>query len=316
MSAVRKPKVVLVHNTTRYLQLHFSYLIGRLIDEGLEVVCVAPFDGSVVALRQTGARCIRLGVSRRGLNPLAEFQTLLRLTRIFRREHPDVLINFSVKPVIYGSLAARVCGIVHVFSMITGLGFVFTGEPGKNSVLRRAISWLYRTALRNNKVVFMQNPDDGAFFVRQRFANNQQVVVLPGTGVDPQEFAPIDKQDGTTFSFLLAARLLADKGVGEFVEAARRLRERYPAAEFQLLGPFDDNPAAIQPAQVDRWVSQGVIRYLGESADVRPFIAQADVVVLPSYREGLPRILLEAMAMRSEERRVGKECRSRWSPYH
>jgi len=289
-------RVALVHNTARYLAWHYGGLVAELVGRGEEVVCLVPPDGGAAQLRALGARVVDLRLSRRGLNPLAELATLLRIRRLVRRERPDTVLNFSIKPAIYGSLGARLAGVRRVCSMITGLGYAFMDASRGQRVLRRIVSALYRLALARNDCVFFQNPDDRDLFVRAGLVAAQRCRVLPGTGIDLEHFRP-DGSPPAPATFLYVGRLLADKGVREFVEAARAVKREIPQARFQLLGPLDENPAALTREEVQSWAGEGVVEYLGESPDVRPHVAASTAVVLPSYREGLPRVLLEAMAM-------------------
>jgi len=287
-------RIVLVHNTSLYLHIHYRQLIERLLHSGWEVVCAAPHDASVGHLQQSGVRWRELTMSRRGLNPIGEARTLWRMFAMFRRERPDVVLNFSIKPAIYGSIAARLASVPRICSMITGLGYVFMEGGVLQRALRGAVGRAYRTALGFDARVFFQNPDDRRLFVEQGLVQAQRTVVLPGTGVDTQDFAPVPLP---RLRFLFVGRLLADKGIREFVEAARLVRARRPEVEFEVLGPFDSNPSAVDRAEVEAWRRGGAVTYLGEVEDVRPVLARSAVFVLPSYREGLPRATIEAMAM-------------------
>lgn len=288
-------KIVLTHNTTRYLELHYGEFIQGLQERGYEVVIVAPVDAASARFAAQGVRCIDLALSRRGINPLVELGLLLRLRAIFAAEHPDIVLNFSIKPIIYGSLAAWSAGVRHILSMVTGLGYVFAQDSWRQRILRFIVTMQYRFALRRNARVFFQNPDDRTFFVRTLALDPARAVALDGSGIDTRRFVPgAAARPGT---FLLVARLLWDKGIREYVDAARLLKAKYPHAEFRLLGPYDDNPAAVDAHAVAEWERAGLVSYLGEAADVRPYIEQAAVFVLPSYREGMPRAVLEAMAM-------------------
>jgi glycosyltransferase involved in cell wall biosynthesis len=207
------------------------------------------------------------------------------------------VFHYTIKPNIYGSVAARLAGVASV-AVTTGLGYVFIQHSRAAQVAKR----LYRFAFRFPREVWFLNRDDEAAFVEQKLlVYPERARLLHGEGVDLDQFAPAPPGGRTSpdrFAFVLIGRLLWDKGVGEYVEAARKLRMRYPHARFQLLGPLNvDNPSAISRADVDAWQNEGIVEYLGEAHDVRPVIAAADCVVLPSYREGVPRTLLEAAAM-------------------
>jgi glycosyltransferase involved in cell wall biosynthesis len=206
-----------------------------------------------------------------------------------------VFLGYTAKPNVYGSLAAQALGIP-VINNVSGLGTAFI----RQGLLTRIVSGLYRLAFRRSARVFFQNPEDQDLFVSAGIVPPEKTALLPGSGIDLARFAPVAPRERgeRPFTFLLVARLLWDKGVGEYAEAARLVRARHPAARFQLLGFLDvANRTAVPRADVERWVAEGIIDYLGHAEDVRPLLAAADCVVLPSYREGLPRTLLEAAAM-------------------
>lgn len=291
-------KVIFVHNTTQYLHLHYVELIQSFLTRGWQVSCAAPRDPAAVSLEALGVECIDVNVSRRGMNPFLEMGVVKSLYSVFRRERPNAVLNFSIKPAIYGSVAARLAGVPRVCSMITGLGYVFLGKGVLRGLLATAASWAYRGALAGNHRVFFQNPDDRDFFVNRGIVSRPQGVVLHGTGIDTKRFSPRHSTSRAAgLRFLMITRLLGDKGVREFVDAARRVRSGDNSVRCALLGPRDDNPSVISRREVEDWKKQGHVEYLGETDDVAGVIADYDVFVLPSYREGLPRATLEAMAM-------------------
>jgi glycosyltransferase involved in cell wall biosynthesis len=301
-AAARRPvgrKVILVHNTAQYLHLHYIELVRSLLGRGWIVQCVAPRDAAAELLEAEGAGCIDVTLSRRGINPIQEAGTWGALYRLFRRERPAAVLNFSIKPAIYGSLAARVAGVPMICSMITGLGYVFLGRGFPARILSMVAGWGYRAALSGNHRVFFQNPDDRDFFAKRRIVAHERSVVLNGTGIDTERFAPRPgtRKGATGVGFLMVTRLLADKGVREFVDACAELRSRDGRIRCGLLGPLDDNPSVISRQELEDWVDRRHIDYLGETTDVAAVLADYDVFVLPSYREGLPRATLEAMAM-------------------
>jgi glycosyltransferase involved in cell wall biosynthesis len=283
---------VVTHNTAHYIALHYMEFIESLVALGYCVQIVAPRDKAFQVLEEAGAQCHDFPLSQRGMNPLRELYSVYFLWRLLRRLNPVVVFNYSIKPVIYGSFVAGRCGVPHVYSMVTGLGYMFA----KDSVLKRLVLSLYKRVLKYNEKVFFQNTHDRDEFLSHRLLEPRDAIVVNGTGIDLHKFHPVESIQETPV-FLLMSRMLWEKGVEEFVVAAGALREAYPQARFQLLGPVDDNPSAIPREQLDRWQLEGV-EYLGETADVRPFLERATVFVLPSYyREGRPRSTLEAMAM-------------------
>lgn len=304
-------KVLIGVNTAWNLFNFRAGLIRAMVAQGFEVVAVAPFDNYVSNIQMLGCRYVPLVMDNKGTNPLRDALLTWRFLRLFIRERPDVYLGYTIKPNVYGSLAAHVLRIP-VINNISGLGTVFM----RNGWLLRFVSWLYRQALRQSAKVFFQNKNDRQLLIAKELVRPEVSDVLPGSGVNIEWFTPdfVPKVAAQSFSsssydagqhgpkksfrFLLTARLLWDKGVGEFVEAARQLRAQGVDAEFQLLGFLDvANQSAILRDTVDIWIKEGVIQYLGEAVDVRPMIAQADCIVLPSYREGIPRSLLEAAAM-------------------
>ncbi|MCX6135052.1 MAG: glycosyltransferase family 4 protein [Ignavibacteriales bacterium] len=292
-------KAVIAANTSWYLQNFRGEIFRDLASAGTDVVALAPKDEWSPRFEELGARYVEIRMNRRGLNPFGDLLLLARLYRIYSKERPDVVLHNTIKPVIYGSLAAGFAGVGRIVNMISGLGFVFIGEGLVQRMLRPLVHRLYRRALRRSHTVLFQNPDDRKYFVDHRLVTEAKTVVIPGSGVDTDRFhyvgSPNDKSDCT---FLFVGRILKDKGVLEFVEAARMTRESKPNARFQMLGKIDtDNPTHIEGSVVSSWVNDGLVEYLGEADDVRDILGRADVVVLPSYREGVPRSVLEGMAM-------------------
>lgn len=275
-------------------------LIEAISARGARVVALgAGGDGYEEKLTGAGIEFRHIPVSRRGLNPLADLWLFVRLASMMVRERPDVVHCFTIKPAIYGTLAAHVCGARAIVVTITGLGHAFTSASGW---LTRFVGALYRFALARADVVYFQNDDDRRLFIaRSLVARDKTRLCAGGSGVDLARFspAPLPVESGRSRPrFLMIARLIREKGVLEYLEASRIVRERYPDAECWLLGGEDPrNPSALRPEEIDALKGSNDVRWLGAADDVRPFIAQSDVIVLPSYREGLPRSLLEGGAM-------------------
>ncbi|WP_321947977.1 glycosyltransferase family 4 protein [Paraburkholderia sp. J10-1] len=286
--------VALVCNTAWAIYTYRRGLLRALTDAGAQVTVIAPRDRTFEPLAAMGCRCVELPVASKGTNPLDDLRTLLALYRHYRALKPDVVFHYTIKPNIYGSIAAWLARTPSV-AVTTGLGYVFIQKSRAAQVAKR----LYRFAFRFPREVWFLNRDDEAAFKEGNLlAHPERARLLHGEGVDLEDFPFTPLPERAEFAFVLIGRLLWDKGVGEYVEAARTLRGRYPHARFRLLGPVGvDNPSAISREEVAAWEREGVIEYFGETADVRPFIADADCVVLPSYREGVPRTLMEASAM-------------------
>ncbi len=278
-------------------------LLDALLAQGHTVHVGAPElrlgSPMVQKLEARGLQTHSIPMRRTGTNPLTDLVTLLHLHRLMRQIHPDCVLGYTIKPVIYGSLAAWLASVPNRFALITGLGYSFQGqEDGADErvLLRSLVQWLYGLALNHSHKVFFQNPDDQTLFrTRQILSPVIPSLVVNGSGVDVDEYTPAPLPPAPRF--LMIARLLADKGLREYVAAARLVRTRHPEALFSLVGWIDENPSAITQAELDAWQAEGVIRYLGKLDDVRPAIADCNVYVLPSYREGTPRTVLEAMAM-------------------
>jgi glycosyltransferase involved in cell wall biosynthesis len=290
----RHRKILICLNAAWNLVNFRAGLIRSLVAEGYEVVAVAPPDDYAPRLKDLGCRYVPLPMDNKGTHPGRDLQLLWRFLLLLRRERPDVFLGYTVKPNVYGSLAAHALGIP-VVNNIAGLGTGFM----RGGWLTHMVRLLYRVAFARSRRVFFQNDDDRRAFVDAGLVHPGQADRLPGSGIDLQAFSQTPLPPvGRGFRFLLIARMLWDKGVGEYVEAARVVRQRFPDAEFCLLGFLDvQNPAAISRTQMDAWVAEGIVNYLGATDDVRPYIAAAACVVLPSYyREGVPRTLLEAAA--------------------
>ena len=290
------PKIILSINTSWNIVNFRSGLVRALRRKGFEVVALSPDDAYVGRLAELECRHVPLAMDNKGTNPLRDAALFLRYLMVLRRERPAVFLGWTIKPNVYGSLAARLLG-VPVINNVSGLGTAFLSTGWLNRVVR----FLYRAAFARSARVFFQNRDDLTLFVDSDLVRSGQARLLPGSGVDLDYFSPAPsghRAPGVGPVFVLVARLLWDKGVGEYVEAARILRSRLPQARFQLLGFLDvENRTAVPRKAVDQWVAEGLVEYLGHADDVRPYLAAADCVVLPSYREGTPRSLLEAAAM-------------------
>jgi glycosyltransferase involved in cell wall biosynthesis len=269
-------------------------LIRNLIHRGHRVTVLAPKDEHFEALRSMGCACIDLPLSSKSTNPFRDIKLLFSYLRTYHRLQPDIAIHYTIKPNIFGAIAASFCG-VRSLAVITGLGYTFLNT----GLVPRIAQLLYRIALRLPNQVWFLNQEDRLAFISSHLVREHQAHVLPGEGCDVEHFAPRNtdiQSDGA--SFLLIARMLRDKGVVEFAEAARIVRRQYPTAKFRLLGnSAAENPSAVEIDQIRAWQQEGIIQYLGATDDVRSFIANSSCVVLPSYREGLPRTLMEAAAM-------------------
>ena len=295
MKPSTQPRVVIALNLAWNLVNFRAGLIRALVAAGYEVIAVAPRDAYADQLAALGCRYVEMPMENQGTNPVKDLALMWRFFQLFRRERPAVYLGYTVKPNVYGSIAARMAG-VPIINNIAGLGAVFI----RKSLVTTVVRGLYRLALGHSGKVFFQNDDDLRLFVEGGLVKQSATGRVPGSGINLARFSPspLPNTEPGKLRFVLIARMLWDKGVGEYVEAARSLRTSHPQAECCLLGFLDvQNPAAISRKQMDEWVAEGVVNYLGTSDDVRVQIAEADCVVLPSYREGTPRSMLEAAAM-------------------
>lgn len=287
--------IILSINTSWNLLNFRQGLIRYLQAHNYHIVTLAPHDTSSSKLRDLGCEVVDFPMASQGLNPFQDLWLWWRYRRLFKKFRPAAFLGWTIKPNIYGSLAAHGMGIP-VINNISGLGSGFLA----GGWLSWTVQTLYKIALKKSHRVFFQNPDDHALFLKKALTKSVQSVVLPGSGVDLIRFSPAPRipPSSRPFRFLMIARLLRDKGALEYFSAARELRAAGQFVQCQFLGFVDSkNPTAIPIKEFEDLIAQGIVEYLGTTDDVRPFIAQSDCVVLPSYREGTPRTLLEAAAM-------------------
>ncbi len=288
-----KKTVAVAINTSWNIYNFRLGLLKALQVQGYRVVCIAPKDEYSAKLESYGFEYCEIQMNNKGTNPLEEAKLLWDFYRIYKKVAPDFILQYTIKPNIYGSLSAGILGIP-VISNISGLGTVFLSDNLSSKIARN----IYRMALKFPKKVFFQNLHDRELFIKQKLVSMERSDLLPGSGIDTEKFQPcyIQRKDNK-IRFLFVARLVKDKGLMEYVEAARMLLSEQNM-ECCILGAYyPGNPTAIDPPQMEEWEALGIVRYLGESDDVGSVMAEADCVVLPSYREGLSRVLLEAASM-------------------
>ena len=293
-------KILVIAGYAESLIKFRGHLLDALVRQGNEVTACAPgHDASIVEqLSKRGVAFQSIPLQRTGMNPFQDIYTLFCLYFLILKAHPDIVFAYTIKPVIYGSLAARLAGVKNCYAMITGLGSSFQETSTSKKFLNFLVCHLYRFSLKKNKAVFFQNLDDRDLFLRLDLIGKiTKTVLVDGSGVDLNyySFAPVVKGQCV---FLLIARIIREKGIEQYVEAARQLKVQHNDVRFLLVGWFDTNPSAIGKETVMDWQKQGIIEYLGAVDDVRPLIASASVYVLPTYYgEGTPRTILEAMSM-------------------
>lgn len=269
-------------------------LVQQFLSHGFKVSILAPKDECSDKLREMGCQIFDIPMSAKGINPIGDGALFLNFLRRYRKLKPDLIINYTIKPNIYGSLAARVA-LIPSIAVTTGLGYTFINDNLVAKIARQ----LYKFAFQFPRQIWFLNPDDLEAFTTNRLVDKERTFVLNGEGLNISFFYPQPRQNqDNKFRFLLIARMLWDKGIAEYVSAAKIIKKKYPDAQFQLLGATGAaNPSAVSAEQMRAWHEEGLIEYLGTTPDVRPLIAKADCVVLPSYREGVPRTLMEASAM-------------------
>lgn len=293
-SSLPASRIIISINSAWHIFNFRAGLIRALIARGCEVIAVAPPDPYINQLIDMGCRFIPLRMDNKGTNPISDAVLFFRYLRILRRERPAAFLGYTIKPNVYGSLAAQTIGIP-VINSVTGLGTVFI----HNTWLTKVVKRLYKAAFSRSYRVLFENCDDRELFVSTRLVRTERTQLIPGPGIDLVHFVPRQlASPEKTCTFLLMARLIFDKGVREYIEAARIVRSARPGTRFLLVGFLDvENRTAVSRSDVESWISEGLIEYLGHANDVRVHIAAASCTVLPSYREGTPRALLEAAAM-------------------
>jgi len=291
-------KILFVVNDAGFFKSHRLRLAQEALARGFEPVVACGASTGEAALDGYGIRCRSFDLSRSGLNPLRDLGTFVALLRIYRDEMPDIVHHVTIKPVIYGTLATRFARVPAVVNAIPGMGFVFTQRGYAARVVRSLVNLLYRIALSHDNMRFIfQNREDLQSFVEHTVIPEQLTYLIRGSGVDLAAF-PFSSEPPEPIVFALVARMLSDKGIREFVDAARALRSSHPLWRFQLVGGIDPgNPSSLTEAELAAWHAEGVVEWLGHRADVREVLQRCHVVCLPSYREGLPKSLLEGSAV-------------------
>lgn len=286
-------KIAFVGNSLQTMCNFRMGVMSELVREGYEVVVVAPKDGDITALKQAQIRLIPIEMDCKGMNPFVDISLAKRLRDIYRREKFNVVFHFTIKPVIYGSWAACRAKIPQI-SVITGLGYTFI----RKGWINRIAKMLYRYALRTANEVWFLNQEDKSLFVEQNLVSPFKARLINGEGVDVHKYQSHCDLTVAPFTFLFVGRVLWDKGVGEYVKAAQVIKKQHPRVQFHILGQLGaNNPACVSIEQMEQWEQTRTVKYLGETSNVLPYIERATCLVLPSYREGVSRVLMEAASM-------------------
>ena len=291
--------ILFIAGNTRSLIANRGDLIREMKQAGHNVSALVPEYDFLPEIADLDIPYRKIDLSRSSINPFAAWKSRNELAQIIHECKPDKVFAYTIKPVVLGVPAARKAGIAEIYAMITGMGYLFTGESLKQQMLRPVACRMYRNALAGCKTVFFQNPDDITLSRKLNIiGENSPVVMTNGSGVNMAQFSRQPLPENQPLTFLMIARLLRDKGVSEFVAAAEKLKTVYGGrVRFQVVGPYDPNlPHAVSKSRYQKWKSSDAVDFLGHMPDVRPWLKQCHVYVLPSYREGTPRSVLEAMA--------------------
>ncbi len=297
MSEQKKITIAIVINTSWNIFNFRLGLLQALKNQGYKIIAIAPRDDYSQKLQSMGFEYHHISMNNKGTNPVQDLKLLVAFYKLYKKLKPDVILQYTIKPNIYGTIAAKLAGC-QTINNISGLGTVFLNDHFSSKLAR----FMYRCSLRFANRVFFQNPHDRQLFIEHKLITESKTDLLPGSGINVDKYKPSKRahQQGSSCIFLLVARMIRDKGVIEFVEAAGHLLNEGTdqVVEFWLLGDlYPGNPTAISADQLEQWQQDGVVKYLGHVDDVAAVIHKADCVVLPSYREGLSRVLLEAAAM-------------------
>jgi glycosyltransferase involved in cell wall biosynthesis len=291
---VKSKSIVIAANTSWGLYNFRKNLILSLVKRGYRVIAISMFDGYTDKLKSLGCECLNIEIDSGGKNPFVDSLTILQLLSIYRKMSPDLVLHFTPKMSIYSSIACSFINIKYITN-ISGLGIIYS----KRNIFSILVMYLYKFSQRKASKVFFQNDHDRANFINSRIVTNDKSDRLPGSGVDLNYFNFDEKLNTGNIRFILSARMILEKGILEYVNAAIHIKKIYPKVEFLLMGPADiDNPSSIKLSTISSWVENGYVNYLGALDDVRSSLSRADCVVLPSYyAEGVPKALLEAGAM-------------------
>lgn len=292
-----RKKVLFVAGLSRSFLYFRWHLMLDFQKKGFQVVACAPDeDQAVIAqLHKYNIIFAPIKLERTKIGLFGELLTCYQLYKLFRQHHPEIVISYNIKPVIYSSISARLAGVNSIYSVITGLGYVFIGQTIQVRILRFFVKHAYKLALFFNEKIFFLNADDQKLFCDNKLVNEQQTLLINGEGVDLEYYAP--KPFPNVCTFLFIGRFIKDKGIYEYLLAAREIKKKYPLVLFKLVGCYDSNPAAIEQSYLLDFIVEGTVKNCGFLDDIRPVLTNSSVFVLPSYREGIPRSVLEAMSM-------------------
>lgn len=288
-------KFILVSPKNRTSYNFRGDLIKKIISAGYEVIVTGPNRDNVDKIEELGARFVEIPMNKNGVNPIHDIQYLRALKKLFRSEKPDVTLGYTSKPVIYGSIAAKMAKVPHIAAMVTGAGYAFTAKSAKAKLIKTVMSMLYKMAFKSANIAIFQNGDDKEQFIKEKLVQEDKCVVVNGSGVNTEKFAvaPFPEQ----LTFFMLSRVMNSKGIREYLRACEIVKEKHPEVRLMLLGACEGIQDSISPEELKTYVERGIIEHFGETDTVADYYKQCSVYVLPSYREGTPRTVLEAMAM-------------------
>ena len=278
-----------------YFCSHRLPIARKALTDGFKVVVITRINKHRDIIKSEGFELAPIEIKRGGINLFSEVRTISTLYSYYKQYNPDIVHHVAIKPVIYGTLIARLIGSIKIVNAMAGLGFVFISNKKRIKLLRFFVHQLFRFLFNNkNSQLILQNKDDLGYFLKNKLVKKERVSIVRGSGVNINKFVPVEEPAGIAI-IMLASRMLWDKGVGEFVEAVKILKQEGVEARFVLVGVNDyENPASISNRQLDEWGESGVVEWWGDKSDMHKVLTQAHIVCLPSYREGLPKVLLEA----------------------
>ncbi len=288
-------KFILISPKNRTTYNFRGDLLKEIISKGYEVIVTGPNEEGIDKIKELGIRFVRIPLDKNGLSAAADIKYMIALTNLLKAEKPDITLGYTIKPVIYGAIAAKLAGVKNINSMVTGVGYVFTAETIKAKVIRTIASILYRIGFKCADTVIFQNQDDLKEFVERKLLKREKCKLVNGSGVNMQKFelSPLPKK----LTFFMLSRVMHSKGIREYLHAAKEVKGKYPGVRFMLLGAVENIQDSMTMEDLSPYINNGIIDYYGETNDVASYYRQCSVYVLPSYREGTPRTVLEAMAM-------------------
>lgn len=289
-------KFILLSPKNRTVYNFRGDLIKEIVSRGYDVVVTGPNSDNVDKIQELGAEFIEIPMNKNGLNPLKDLSYKKALFGLFKKENPDVVLGYTSKPVIYGSMAAKKAKVPHIVAMVTGAGYAFTAKTTKAKILKMIMSFLYKKAFRCADTVIFQNDDDKQQFVNEKLVKENKCRIVNGSGVNMEKFKvhPYPEQ----ITFFMLSRVMYSKGIREYLNACEIVKERYPQVRCMLLGACEGIQDSLSEDDLKYYVDNGIIEHFGETDNVSDYYKQCSVYVLPSYREGTPRTVLEAMAMK------------------